>query len=185
MSRLKSAPEKRHAALARDHRTAMEAPHAFRKNWPKKKARVNRKRRRAADAAVRSVLEGADPEALVVPRRRPGEHLHKSGVASLGRVVARKVKRTGSDFLPSYVRPRRDPALHAPEFRAFLAAMIRGRSRVARERAAHFQWLLDARLPNNHAVRYQQAWLRRFFAAERQWEARVRRWCQGAQEPTT
>jgi hypothetical protein len=163
----------------------MEAPHAFRKNWPMKKARVNRNRRRASDSALRGVLQGADPEALVVPRRLRGEHLHKSGVAPLGTVVAGKLKRASSDFLPNYIWPRRNPAGHAVEFRAFLAALVQGRSRLARERAKYLEWLLNSDLPNNHAVRYQQMWLRRFFSAEPRWEARVRRWCRRAQEPAS
>jgi hypothetical protein len=182
VSRLKTAPEKRTAALKRDHRTAMEAPHAFRKNWPKKKARVNRGRRRVGEAVLHTVLKGADPEALVVPRRRRGEHLHKDGVAPLGVVLARKAQRVRTDFLPSYIWPRGDPAQHAEAFAAFLAALTRGRSPVSGERAAFLAWLLDAELRNNHPARYKQVWLRRFFLAEPAWEVRVRRWCRQAKE---
>jgi hypothetical protein len=39
-------------------RTRMENPHAFRKNWSKKKARENRRER----AAVRSVFASAEPD---------------------------------------------------------------------------------------------------------------------------
>ncbi len=42
MSKIRTPVEKKRAAYARDHRTAMEAPHAFRKNWRKKKAGINR-----------------------------------------------------------------------------------------------------------------------------------------------
>ena len=177
MSRLKTPPEKRAAARQRDHRTEMEAPHAFRKNWPKKKARINRNRRRAASAAVRSVVLGAEPDGLLVPRRLRGEHIRKMGVGSLESAVAAKQRRTRTGFLPRYIRPRADPGRHATAFRGFLASLVEGRTGVSLDRARHFRWLLDAKLPNNHQVLYQQIWLRRFFAGEPQWEARVRTWC--------
>jgi hypothetical protein len=182
MSRLKTAPEKRRAALKHDHRTDMEAPHAFRKNWPKKKARINRNRRRAADAALHAVLRGAEADALLVPKRVRGEHLRKMGVGPLGTVVANKKRRIRADFLPRYIAPRGDPTEYAEMFRAFLAALVQGRSRVSAGRAGYLLWLLDAELPNNHPVLYKQTWLRRFFAAEPRWEIRVRRWCRLVQE---
>ncbi len=89
MSKTKTAPEKKRAAYDHDHRTYMEAPHAFRKNWPKKKARLNRGRRRTADQAIQAIIKGADPDAVVVPHRKRGEHLSKSGVVRLGEFVAR------------------------------------------------------------------------------------------------
>jgi hypothetical protein len=181
MSRLRTRPEKRDAELKRDHRTAMEAPHAFRKNWPRKKARINRNRRRTADAAVQAVLRGADAEAVVVPRRLRGEHLHKMGVSPLADVVAGKSQSVRADFLPRYIAPRRDPAEHADRFRGFLAALVQGRTQVAADRAKYLLWLLDMELPNHHALLYKQIWLRRFFAAEPHWETRVRRWCQQVQ----
>ena len=102
MSRFKTPPEKKRAAYDHDHRTAMEAPHAFRKNWPRKKARINRGRRRAANRVVESVVKGADAEAVVVPKRRRGEHIHKSGVGSLKEAVGYKLKRLRNEFLPHY-----------------------------------------------------------------------------------
>jgi hypothetical protein len=177
VSKLKTSPEKRVAALKRDHRTEMDADHAFRKNWPRKKARVNRKRRRAARATVYAVSKGADAEALVVPRRLPGEHLRKMGVRTLGAFVAEKQRRTRTAFLPRYVGLRRGFAGHARSFRTFLAALVQGRSAIATERAKHLLWLLDEELPNNHWRLSEQTWLRRFFAVEPRWEARVRSWC--------
>jgi hypothetical protein len=104
------------------------------------------------------------------------------GVAPLGAVVARKKRRSQTDFLPRYIAPFGDPAAHAEMFRSFLAALIQGRSRIAADRAKYLLWLLDAELPNNHQVRYKQVWLRRFFASAPRWEIRVRKWCQQLQE---
>jgi hypothetical protein len=177
VSKLKTAPEKRTAELKHDHRTQMEVPHAFRKNWPKKKARINRDRRRAADAALQSVIKGADADSIVLPRRLLGEHLNKMGVQPLAVVVAKKRERLAAEFLPRYIEPRGDPGEHAERFTRFLEALVASRSGTARARAAHLLWLLDAPLPNNHGARYEQVWLKRFFRVHRALETRVREWC--------
>jgi hypothetical protein len=81
-----------------------------------------------------------------------------------------------TDFLPRYITPRGNPSEHAEMFRSFLAALVQGRSKIAADRAKFFIWLLDAELTNNHRMRYQQVWLRRFFASAPRWETRVRHW---------
>jgi hypothetical protein len=176
VSRIKAPPEKKRASYTRDHRTRMEAPHAFRKNWPKKKARINRSRRRVADRAVQEVLKGADVDRLVVPKRTRGEHLRKDGVAPLKDFVTLRQERRRTSFLPGYVGGRYDSKAHGAEFARFLSSLVRGRSPLASERAAHLAWLLYASLPNNSGVLYRRRWLAGFFEDWPQWEARVQRW---------
>jgi hypothetical protein len=93
MSKIKAPPDKKRLAYDRDSRTEMEAPHAFRKNWPKKKAGISRTRRRVADRTVRAVVKGADADQLLVPKRLRVEHLHKTGVGPLRTSVARQNER--------------------------------------------------------------------------------------------
>jgi hypothetical protein len=176
LSKLKNPADKKRAAYDLDHRTAMEAPHAFRKNWRKKKARINRVRRRAADRVVKGVLNGADVETVVVPTRVRGEHLHKMGVTSLRRAVARRDVHRRTGFLPRYLGDRYDAELHLPPFRRFLAALVRGRSALAAQRAEYLSILLDAPLRNHSPVQYERTWLRRFFRDDPEWERRVRLW---------
>jgi hypothetical protein len=52
MKRRKSPYLKKQDEYDKDYRPLIEHPHAFRKNWPKKKARVNRSER----AAVRKLM---------------------------------------------------------------------------------------------------------------------------------
>jgi hypothetical protein len=176
LSKLKNPADKKRAAYDRDHRTAMEAPHAFRKNWRKKKARINRVRRRAADRVVNGVLKGDDTERAVVPTRVRGEHLHKDGVSSLREAVANRDDRRRTSFLPTYVGYHYHAESDPKQFRRFLAALIRGRSALAAQRAEHLSMLLDARLPNNSPVKSDRKWLRRFFQDNPEWERRVRLW---------
>lgn len=176
MSKLKAPPDKKKASYDRDHRVAMDAPHAFRKGWPKKKAHVNRIRRRAADRAVEAVLKGADPSAILVPKRVRGEHLQKFGVGRLGEFVANREERRRNEFFPTYVGTKYVSKEHREAFRAFLAVLVRGRSALARQRASLLASLLDTSLPTYSSQRSKQRWLRSFFAEEIQWESRVRDW---------
>ena len=87
MSRITSPPEKKRAAYDRDHRPLMENPHAFRKNWRKKKAREHRRDR----VALRSALAGAtagEMTAAEVKRLRWHHHPVKSDVMTLRERIA-------------------------------------------------------------------------------------------------
>ena len=88
-----SPQQKKWLSHTRDHRTGMENPHAFRKNWPKKKARANRRDR----AVLRShppAADGLTPAALrsVTARRA----IVKSYVRTLReKVIADRARRAG------------------------------------------------------------------------------------------
>ena len=180
MSRLKSPPEKKRAEYDRDHRTAMDAPHAFRKNWPKKKARRARVYRRVADSKVQAVLKGRDSEELVIPSRVRGSRLRKTGVGSLREAVAWRETRRQTWFLPRYVLRRYEATKHSVVFKRFLSTLVNGRTELSAQRAAHLSHLLDARLTNNSLDLSTQKWLRTFFSTAPQWEARVRTWIKEA-----
>jgi len=92
--RTKKSPKlKKIDSYDKDHRTQMENPHAFRKNWPKKKARENRRDR----VALRSALADTDAEDLTskaVGKLRDKTTIRKSSVSSLREsIVAKKRKR--------------------------------------------------------------------------------------------
>jgi hypothetical protein len=81
MSKVKSSPEKKRLAYARDHVTPAEYPHAFRKNWPKTKAKAER----AARHKARQVLEATWDDAVVGMIRR--KRVRKWGSISLHECV--------------------------------------------------------------------------------------------------
>jgi hypothetical protein len=60
MKNQKSPQLKKLDSYEKDHRTQMENPHAFGKNWPKKKAKENRRDR----MVLRSSLAWADLDEL-------------------------------------------------------------------------------------------------------------------------
>ncbi len=67
--RRKSPQQKKQDEYDKDMRPLLENPHALRKNWPKKKARVNRKKRKHNQTAIRAALSkdivgGPSPELL-------------------------------------------------------------------------------------------------------------------------
>ena len=175
MSKIKAPPDKKRAEYDRDHRTEMEAPHAFRKNWPRKKPRLSRKHRRTADARVHAVLKGHDSEQLLIPPR-PRGWLRKMGVGPLRQAVRYREVRRRTWFLPRYILRRYDAAQYAVPFKAFLAGLVRGKTELSASRAGHLSYLLDASLPNNSPDLSQQRWLRSFFSTAPRWEARVRKW---------
>lgn len=82
MKQRKSPQLKKQDEYEKTCRTRMENPHAFRKNWPKKKARENRSER----AAVRSLMASSHPDDLTGELLKHIVHrhtIHKSGVMPL------------------------------------------------------------------------------------------------------
>jgi hypothetical protein len=153
----------------------MEAPHAFRKNWPRKKARINRGRRRLAALTVQAVVKGADPDAIVVPYRKRGEHIRKSGVVSLEEFVGQSLQSRRTNFLPSYTYRPYESAL-APSFARFLSSLLRGQSPLAVARASHLRWLLETDVEKGSGDHHRQRWLRTFLQDKPYWANRVHGW---------
>jgi len=91
LSKQKSPQLKKQDSYDKDHRTRMENPHAFRKNWPKKKARANRRDR----VALRSELASGNAEDLTpnaVAKLRNKNPVVKNGVSTLRVSIRTKVK---------------------------------------------------------------------------------------------
>src|SRR5262245_43728140 len=90
MGRRKTPPEKKQLDYDEQIRPYLEAPHAFRKNWPKKKARANRRTRRLADTLIRESVKRDDVEDLTsraVKNVRKGKDIRKTQVVTLGQRV--------------------------------------------------------------------------------------------------
>ncbi len=165
---------KKALALERDHRTAMEAPHPFRKGWPKKKASVNRRYRRAVAGQLASISDAGD-SISVEPRRRS---LRKSGVSTLKERLASN-HRHRVEGGPRYMLEPYS-AESAADFLRFLNATIKGRTGGSRDQAA---WLLrlldDPLLVRTSTLDYQQRWLRRFLEDHGDQAPRIRAWAVG------
>jgi hypothetical protein len=91
MSSTTSPQEKKRYALDRDHVKGAEYPHAFRKSWPRKRARINRAFRRNVRQMLQPTASGSVPEAAAMGRR---ERIQKHGVISVcERIRLAKLKR--------------------------------------------------------------------------------------------
>ena len=104
MRRRQTPPEKKRLDYEEQIRPLLEAPHAFRKNWAKKEARVNRRTRHQAAAIVRESIKRNDVEDLTaeaVKRVRKGSDIKKHYVMSLGERV--KVNQADPDGRPQLV----------------------------------------------------------------------------------
>lgn len=83
MKKRKSPQLKKQDSYDKDFRPHLENPHAFRKNWSKKKSRANRRQR----AAIRSLVDkdgGADVTPAKIKAFRRGQwKIIKSGIVTL------------------------------------------------------------------------------------------------------
>jgi Mg-chelatase subunit ChlI len=99
MARRKSPWQKKQDAYDRDYRLYLENPHAFRKNWPKKKARANRAER----VKARSLLAGLPPEdvtAGAIEAAVARVDIVKSGVVTLRTRIRDNLHRRGTKLGP-------------------------------------------------------------------------------------
>ena len=85
----KSPQAKKREDYDRAHRTLMENPHAFRKNWPKKKARANRRERVKARTIVATAPDD-DRTAGAVKSVRQRNAIRKGSVMTVREYVAVK-----------------------------------------------------------------------------------------------
>jgi hypothetical protein len=176
MSRVKNPQQKKRNELRSDHRTAMEAPHAFRKGWPKKKALANRRHRRRLQAQLHGIESGSDPDGFSAePHLRS---LVKSGTTSLSEAVRNgitaRVTWTGAQYtLKPYSRAA------AEKFRQCVASLVRGRRGRSRDYARWLLSLIDEQQVPTSTLWYQQRWVHRFLADYPEVGGSIREWARG------
>src|SRR4051812_48831264 len=106
MPTLKSRNLKKLDSYEKDHRVRAENPHAFRKNWPKKKARIRRGVRHREKKLLVDEANGNLEDLASNVRNVPAfEKAKKDGVMTLRSWIAdRKSKRADSAFRKSQRR---------------------------------------------------------------------------------
>lgn len=182
----KSPAEKKVLAYQKDHIVNAEYPHAFRRQWPVKKARANRAFRRQAHQLLNEVdsatldQDDSGEVQLETVRRRV---VRKWGSpAPLGAWVEERkrlrVVRTAHNFFKTPYASHQ----HRERFTAFLATLVEGRAGNSRELAVFLNDLLDApesaeRPPYPYgASPGQRQWLTAFLYDSPEWEPRLRAW---------
>jgi hypothetical protein len=188
--------EKKRREYDWNHHTEAEHPHAFRKGWPRKKARANRRLRRRAAELVRSV--GAGPaeevmeaaEARAVTREHVRDSLdrtrvHKSGVFSLRERVARKRRARLFQPAQAFFYAAYSPDRDRERFAAYLESLVAARGEGAAELAAWLESVLavPGSAPETAWLGRDRRWLCDFFADEPGWEPRLRAWIRSVLHP--
>ena len=184
MERKRTPQTKKELDYEKQHFSACEYPHAFRKNWPRKKARVNREYRRKADVLLSKI--SIEPAAALeqkieykgLTRNRFGKsvlrkRLRKLGVETLKeRVDWRLVKRT-SQIGRNYFKDPYRSEKHKAGFIRFLQSNVITSSKLAISYASFFDEVLDT---SHRTYITQYGWLQCFFKDAAGWERTLRRW---------
>ena len=95
MKRRKS-PQEKKAHEYEEARPLLENPHAFRKNWPKKKRRASKTARRVQDQALRGALAAETREDIAVPKLKellPAKAIKKNSVWTLAQRLESRARR--------------------------------------------------------------------------------------------
>jgi hypothetical protein len=111
MKKRRSPREKKDLAYKRDHYvSAGESRHAFRKNWPKKKAMMNQIQRHRAAQALHELERLGDTESILnSPQEVTSTQLKKVD-------PRKKLRKWGVMSLEEYVRRNQEARLNRPEW---------------------------------------------------------------------
>ena len=180
--------EKKELEYTKDHVDSSEYPHAFRKQWPRKKARSHRAYRRgihqlldtlSATPQVDFLDDRVDPEKVVQKK------VKKWRVVSMGRVVRRRIDSRIERTAWNFFKDPYNSSLDRARFARFLASQVDGHTKQSRNLALLFKEVLYGSADVRSMGRLQfwradgqrhQAWLRAFFQDEPEWEGRLRTW---------
>jgi hypothetical protein len=181
MTRRRTPAEKKQLEYTKDHVNSAEYPHAFRKSWPRKKAKASRAYRHkivqlSSKLVTRQEEDFLDEESPEIVRRR---EVKKWSVAPMGMIVQGRledrIRRTAWNFF----REPYDSTRHRERFAKFLASQIDGTTENSRRLALLFQAALSG--PQGYNSRsgswgHRRDWLQDFFRDEPDWERRLRAW---------
>jgi hypothetical protein len=155
MGRRLTPQEKKDMAYSRDHYvSAGESRHAFRKNWPKKKAMANQAHRHSAAEKIRLLNRFSDSESIEnspnevtreqLRKPHPRKKLHKYGVHSMKEYVQQSRKSRAQREGVGRERRQRDDA----EWQNCIIAMERNPSSLPTSQLLHrlTRWAWNRRL---------------------------------------
>lgn len=188
MTRQRQTPEeKKQIAYDKDHVVRADYPHAFRRNWPRRKARAARKERRKVRQMLGELVPEQQAEAReampIRPVRRDLARKMAYAVPLREHVAHRhsmRVYRTAWNF---FKRPY-DTALHQVRFAAFLEQITQEDTPHTRKVAAMFRHILQplSDLRPASIDRFRAQWLRAFLRDEPAWAGRIVEWAASVQE---
>jgi hypothetical protein len=199
VKRRRTPTEKKALSYKKDHAISAEYPHAFRRQWPRKKARVQRKERRQVNQSLTQVTQSYQEEQGDDILLKP---IQRNFVESWGDPVPlgiwvkdrqfRRIYRTAWNFFKVPYTSN----LHRDSFKAFLQIVTKGRTIYSGRLAQLFSELLSSSAKQGRSefdgiysyqdkiskqeyqskTHWKSDWLRAFLKDEPEWEERLRAW---------
>jgi hypothetical protein len=187
--------QKKVDSYKKDRRLKAEYPHSFRRKWPKKKARAERKYRRRIHqllTGLRLRAEGDQIEDFPAdPLRRPKPHKWPGTAQPLGAFLRQRRRTRVQKVAWNYFKEPYNGDRHCQPFSAFLREVSRGRGDPSRELTRAFERLHSSqREPGgreNSAYdpwrsECRRRWLQAFLQDEPEWEGRLLDWIRSFDE---
>jgi hypothetical protein len=182
--------EKKALAYRKDHEVQAEFPHAFRRQWPRNKARSQRAFRRRVQQLLAQVhavpTDEDDASGAIQAEAFRRKQVRKWGVITLReRVEAAYEQRICTTAWNFFKKPYRREE-HRERFAAFLETITASITPYLRDVACFLGDVLDgtdALATGRHVYQplpSQRAWLHAFLADEPAWESRMRTWIERA-----
>lgn len=177
MSKRQRTPqEKKRFRYAKDSDPNAEYPHAFRKSWPRKKARVKQSQRRAVRQDLSELIQGEQAEEVESRvRARKTFRLTKWRVRSLGERVEQSLQKRRDTIGWNNFRQGYSRTLHRKKFIAFLKNLMEGDTPESLLRKDVVRGWLQSRRGPYHAD-HRRRWLDAFFQDAPGWERKLLDW---------
>lgn len=189
MSKIKNPLEKKQVSLIKDRFVPAEYPHAFRRQWPRKKKIATRQMRHTLNQLTHQAIAGGDFEAGEARfdkgffNRR--QKLTKWGTLSLGE----QIKRTSGSRLVrlawNYFKEPYDSSKHREGFQRVIETLVNGKTPASAKQATWVRyWLMAEQVettrilhPKYFSWRSGRArWLAAFFADEPAYRKLLQDW---------
>jgi hypothetical protein len=184
MKRPLTPQEKKAFAYTKDHFDPSAYPHAFRRKWPKKKARAQRRYRRQVkqvlDSSAARNTDGWEEQTRVaeIRKKKPSKWKVLSLEDWLG---SRRWRRAGGAARRLYDRLY-DSDKHRERYRAFLATLPKNPDVFGPELADVFELMMMSPIPipllrrGIYMSPHRHVWLENFFQDEPDWKLRLSKW---------
>lgn len=191
MTKRKTPQQKKALFYQKDHHVNTEYPKAFARQWPRKKARANRKYRRQVEQTLtvkRRRDQREDEEKLHIqslPIRR--DTIRKWGPPiTMQEWVTNHLDNRFQRTAWNYFKHPYERGRHREPFLGFLKNITSGQSQYSRRQAQWLNQFLEPPEPLSDSgqgfsrnPRIQCVWLRAFFSDEPEWERHLRNWIRG------
>ncbi|HMZ79442.1 MAG TPA: hypothetical protein PLL06_07070 [Acidobacteriota bacterium] len=189
MSKIKNPLEKKHVSLIKDRYVPAEYPHAFRRQWPRKKKIATRQMRHTLNQLTHQTIAGGDLEAGEARfdkgffNRR--QKLFKSEIPNLAEHIERRLAFRVVRHAWNYFKKPYNPVTHREGFKRVIETLVNGKTPISAKQATWVRhWLMAEQVettriihPKYFSWRSGRAnWLASFFADEPAYRQLLQDW---------